>query len=93
MVSMQNSMEAQPQFSPALTSFADVFRGQSKIVAKQVFEMIELCGIEAKNRYMIGPAGGSLERAREIECERACEGERESLSVYHSIVSSKGRDN
>lgn len=66
------------QTSIMMAAPVDPFGGQQVLLATQVFEVMELCGIEAKNRYRISPpenpVGGTFLFAQESSeaCQRIC---------------------
>jgi hypothetical protein len=65
----------------------DIFAGKpQKILVKQVWEVLECCSIEAKNRYRISPADNKDDVFLYIDedsgcCERICCSKRRSLTL------------
>lgn len=83
-----NLIGAPGQHMMAPTACGDLFNGASSLYIKQEFEMVELCGIEAKQRYRVSVPNGTAEGhvflyiTEESDCtERICCGPNRSLKL------------
>lgn len=93
-------MKAPEQAAPVQETMGeDIFQGQSKIMIKQEFAALELCSIEAKNRYRVSVPqgeneGGNIFLYVDEEsgcCERICCSKNRTLTqIVHKGSSKDG---